>query len=120
MTGATSPTLPGMSVFHDDTRPGAPAFRRGIDVAARSAGVDGGLRLLLRVFDGSLRVFNGSRRAFVGSLRGFGGSLRIIQLRSAPAARSDLTRRSTLTVGSPASIFATRDWLEPTLFASSA
>src|SRR6056297_275372 len=38
---------------------------------------------------------------------------------SAPSAIRDRTSRSTDTVGSPASIFATRDWLEPRLFASS-
>jgi len=38
---------------------------------------------------------------------------------SAPRAIRERTSRSTETVGSPASIFATRDWLEPRLFASS-
>src|SRR3954471_19181515 len=37
----------------------------------------------------------------------------------APRARRDLTSRSSDTVGSPASIFATRDWLECTAFAKS-
>src|SRR3982751_670513 len=37
----------------------------------------------------------------------------------APRASNDLTSRSSDTVGSPASIFATRDWLECTAFASS-
>src|SRR4030067_2658883 len=35
-----------------------------------------------------------------------------------PTARSDRTRRSRDTVGSAASIFATRDWLAPQSFAS--
>jgi alkylhydroperoxidase family enzyme len=36
----------------------------------------------------------------------------------APSARIDLTSRSSDTVGSPASIFATRDWLDFIVFAS--
>src|SRR5437773_2224606 len=38
---------------------------------------------------------------------------RAMSLFVAPMARSERTRRSILTVASPASIFATRDWLEP-------
>ena len=40
-------------------------------------------------------------------------------LRVAPRAISDRTRRSRDTEGSAASIFATRDWLDPIRFASS-
>lgn len=42
-----------------------------------------------------------------------------ISFREAPVASSARTSRSTETLGSHASIFATRDWLEPSRFASS-
>src|ERR1041385_3406467 len=54
-----------------------------------------------------------------GQLR-FEPTTRPSSFRSAPAASKQRTSRSTLTVESPDSIFATRDWLEPTRRASSA
>src|SRR5262245_42821726 len=45
--------------------------------------------------------------------------MRATSRRVAPSARRERTRRSTVTVGSPASILATRDWLDRTAFANS-
>lgn len=62
------------------------------------------------------RLAVGPRRFGDGDLADegtFARSARAMSLVVAPASNSPLRMRSTVTVGSPASIFATRDWLEP-------
>jgi hypothetical protein len=55
-----------------------------------------------------------------GERRPFYEIVRPISFTETPRARSDLIGRSIVTVGSPASILATRDWLDLTTLANSA
>jgi len=118
----------GSGWCRDTTLDRAPSRRRAHRVLKKSGLQPSNGQLVAQACFRSWCWMHMSRRAHWGRIPELGGqnhrrldaTARPRSRRSAPAASKHFTNRSTLTVGSAASIFATLDWLDPTLFASSA